>query len=455
MAWYRVGTVNVTNNSNTVIGVGTAWVQAAAIGETFLGPDGGLYEITAINSNTSLSISPAYKGPTSTAQNYALMPTQGYLRDLAAQAAALVNAYASVKDNAGQGKFAAGTSASPSLRNAADENSGLNFKGNDQIALVTAGVERLAISADGTPSGTAVEKMPVSTAQQAALDAKETPAGALAQIKSFGLGQERFGDVAYGAPKFFPIQIGNSSPTRFIASESGDPQVDSHAPESGQSFSGISISRALRPVQIGVSGSGAGAKLWFRGYSGPASVLADWKQAPSINYNATTASAANVFMLATGELQRSTSSAKYKTQVEPADAVLMQRIIDDAEPIWYRSLCEADPAGHSYWGLIAEDLGEIDPRFVHWARPLKTVERQEQIEEQVDTGEVDEQGQPIYRTETRTETITEQVPDLDAPLQAEGVMYERLVVPLLWHAKQMQTRLADVEQRLAVLEGAA
>lgn len=149
MAWYRVGTVNVTNNSSTVVGVGTAWVQAAAIGETFLGPDGGLYEITGINSNTSLSINPAYKGPTSTAQNYALMPTQGYLRDLAAQAAALVNAYASVKDNAGQGKFAAGTVAAPSLRGAADEDTGVNFEGGNVLGLVAAGAKKATVNSTG------------------------------------------------------------------------------------------------------------------------------------------------------------------------------------------------------------------------------------------------------------------------------------------------------------------
>lgn len=156
MGWYKVGTVNVTNNSSTVTGVGTAWVQAAALGETFLGPDGGLYEITAINSNTSLSISPAYKGPTSTAQNYALMPTQGYLRDLAAQAAALVNAYASVKDNAGQGKFAAGTVAAPSLRGVADENTGLNLPGGDVWQAVSGGTVRLQFAANGAVTGGSV-----------------------------------------------------------------------------------------------------------------------------------------------------------------------------------------------------------------------------------------------------------------------------------------------------------
>lgn len=149
MAWYRIGTVNVTNNSSTIIGVGTAWVQAAAIGETFLGPDGGLYEITAINSNTSLSINPAYKGPTSTAQNYALMPTQGYLRDLAAEAAALVASYAAVRDGAGAGKFAAGTVAAPSLRGAADEDTGVNFEGSNVLGLVAGGAKKATVNSTG------------------------------------------------------------------------------------------------------------------------------------------------------------------------------------------------------------------------------------------------------------------------------------------------------------------
>lgn len=184
MAWYRVGTVNVTNNSSTIIGVGTAWVQAAAIGETFLGPDGGLYEITGINSNTSLSINPAYKGPTSTAQNYALMPTQSYLRDLAAKAAALVASYAAVRDGAGAGKFAAGTVAAPSLRGAADENTGLRFAGNDILQLITGGVVRLQIAADGTPSGVFTEKLPVSTATQTAINNLAAACVALTNVGS-------------------------------------------------------------------------------------------------------------------------------------------------------------------------------------------------------------------------------------------------------------------------------
>lgn len=184
MAWYRTGTVNVTNNSTTVVGVGTAWVQAASVGETFLGPDSNVYEITAISSNTSLSISPAYRSGTSTAQSYAIMPTQGYLRDLAAQAAALVASYAAVRDGAGAGKFAAGTEAAPSLRGAGDENTGVRFAGNDVLQLITAGLVRLQIAADGTPTGVFTEKLPVSTATQTAIKNLAATCVALANVGS-------------------------------------------------------------------------------------------------------------------------------------------------------------------------------------------------------------------------------------------------------------------------------
>lgn len=182
MAWYRAGTVAVSNNSNVVTGAGTSWVDAAALGETFLGPDGQVYEITSIVSATSLRISPNYKGSTASAQSYAIMPTQGYLRDLAAAAAALVASYQGVRDGTGSGKFPAGTAAAPSMRAAADENTGVNLPGADVLQLVTAGVVRMSIAADGTPSGDVVTKAPVSTAQQQAIAAVAAAAVPLAAV---------------------------------------------------------------------------------------------------------------------------------------------------------------------------------------------------------------------------------------------------------------------------------
>ena len=90
MAWYETGTVNVTLNSAAVTGVGTQWVAGARQGEAFVGPDGRLYEVLNISSNTALTLTRPYRGPTQAAQPYALAPFQGYVKELADRAATLL-----------------------------------------------------------------------------------------------------------------------------------------------------------------------------------------------------------------------------------------------------------------------------------------------------------------------------------------------------------------------------
>ena len=90
MPWYKAGTVKTTNNSNAIIGTGTAFIANARTGDAFRGPDGAWYEVTNIASDTALSISPNYQGPTVAAGGYSLAPMQGYVKDLADQVRAIV-----------------------------------------------------------------------------------------------------------------------------------------------------------------------------------------------------------------------------------------------------------------------------------------------------------------------------------------------------------------------------
>lgn len=149
MGWYRTGAATVTNNSNAVTGVGTDWVEGAALGETFLGPDGQCYEITQILGATSMRISPNYKGSTAAAQAYAIMPTRGDLEELTANAAELIASYAAIRDGAGKGKFAAGTVAAPSLRGTADEDTGVNMPGGNVLDLVAGGAKKVTVNGNG------------------------------------------------------------------------------------------------------------------------------------------------------------------------------------------------------------------------------------------------------------------------------------------------------------------
>jgi hypothetical protein len=83
MSWTRTGTVSVTNNSSAVIGTGTGFLSSSRLGDAFLGPDGLLYEVVNIVSDTMMSISPDYRGVTSADAAYALIPVQGYPKALA------------------------------------------------------------------------------------------------------------------------------------------------------------------------------------------------------------------------------------------------------------------------------------------------------------------------------------------------------------------------------------
>lgn len=93
MPWYKAGTVSVVQNSNAVIGTGTAFITNSRVGDAFRGPDGGWYEVTNIANNTAISISPSYQGAANVAGIYALAPMQGYVKDSADALRAIVTSY--------------------------------------------------------------------------------------------------------------------------------------------------------------------------------------------------------------------------------------------------------------------------------------------------------------------------------------------------------------------------
>lgn len=200
-------------------------------------------------------------------------------------------------------------------------------------------------------------------------------------------------------------------------------------------------------------------------------------------YNNTTASAANCFIQTDGGLQRSTSSLRFKANIEDMLPEYADAVIYKARPVFYRSTCEADNPLHSYWGLIAEELAHIDPRFVFWGKPMHTVvksverivvkkvprqELRQKMEEFITPVEVvingavtvqerrgtrpvfDAEGRPVLEAvevvEKVSETVTEQVEvtetDEEADPIPDGVMYDRLVVALILDAQQKKKTIA-------------
>lgn len=139
-------------------------------------------------------------------------------------------------------------------------------------------------------------------------------------------------------------------------------------------------------------------------------------------YNNTTANSPNMVVDATGIIQRSTSSMKYKKDPEPIDLSLSYALLD-VEPIWYRSKCEGDNPDWSWYGFSAEQLETIDPRLVFY----KTEESRCEIDEE--TGEM-------------VTVITQ----LEKP-EPEGVAYDRFVPHLLNIINDMNARIKKLEAK--------
>lgn len=147
--WYRTGTIALTNGSATVTGTGTAWIANASVGEGLVAPDGRIYEVTNIGSDTSITISPAYLGSTASGQAYAIAPLRGRIAQLLSETSSLLSSFATVRDGVGAGLFPNGTVSAPALRAAADQDTGLFFPAANTLALVTGGVERCRLDSSG------------------------------------------------------------------------------------------------------------------------------------------------------------------------------------------------------------------------------------------------------------------------------------------------------------------
>ena len=225
MTWYQEGTMSVTQNSTSVAGVSTRWVSNVRTGEALLAPDGRFYEVTAIASDKAMTIAPAYKGATAAAQVYAIVPIQGYVKRLADQAARILNGITlGLDEKADKAELPAAVRAAlldgiafdvatavvaddnvlqalgklqAQASNKVDKVAGKGLSSNDFTNTERVKLANIAEQATRNASDAALRDRATHTGAQAIgtvsglqaeLDAKETPAGALAQIRSYGAG---------------------------------------------------------------------------------------------------------------------------------------------------------------------------------------------------------------------------------------------------------------------------
>lgn len=125
----------------------------------------------------------------------------------------------------------------------------------------------------------------------------------------------------------------------------------------------------------------------------------------------TTASGANCVIDTAGWIYRSTSSLRYKRDVRTLTAEEAS-VIYRLRPVRYRSVAEADPKDWTFYGFIAEEAADEDPRFVAFRR------------------------------------------EEDGTLTPDGMQYDRLTVPLVFEMRRLRADLDRALERIAILEGA-
>jgi hypothetical protein len=138
-------------------------------------------------------------------------------------------------------------------------------------------------------------------------------------------------------------------------------------------------------------------------------------------YSNTTANAANMHVDSSGILYRSTSTEKYKTDIEPISQNYSDNVLN-LKPIWYRS--KTDNSNWSWYGLSAEDVALKDPRLSHWGYPEDCYEIIH-----------NKNGEP------------KKVLKPNSKLVPDGVQYERIAVLLLDVVKRLKE---DFEQYKAL-----
>jgi hypothetical protein len=148
-------------------------------------------------------------------------------------------------------------------------------------------------------------------------------------------------------------------------------------------------------------------------------------------YNGTTTGGSPVYVEADGDLLRYTSSLKYKTDVETIEDARADAILN-CRPVWYRSKCDNDiktegseKSDWGWYGFIAEEVAEIEPRLVNWA-----------------TKDAVTQENGLNKTVERD----------PADYSAEGVRYDNFVPLLVNLVKRQQAAIETLEAKVAALE---
>jgi hypothetical protein len=211
-------------------------------------------------------------------------------------------------------------------------------------------------------------------------------------------------------------------------------QVSGRGYHSGGAFPGVGTGVFVYRATENFTSSAMGTECAFRTTPngattpGDAMVLGQDKAAyfPGIG---TTASAANTFLDSgsspVNKLLRSTSSLAFNRDIETLEPNYADKVLA-LRPVWYRSKAPADRADWSWYGLIAEEVAEIEPRLVTFGYP-------------------DDAWEEIVVEAADGDRHIERRPKPGAAKVPDGVQYDRLAVLLLDVVKRLSERVTALE----------
>ncbi len=134
---------------------------------------------------------------------------------------------------------------------------------------------------------------------------------------------------------------------------------------------------------------------------------------------------------AQNRLIKANSSREFKTNIEDLDRSYAYNMLNNLKPVWFRSKCGADDPNWSWYGMIAEDVSEVDPRMAVWEY-------------------AEDQYQFVSENDILKKTLKP-----GAQLSPQSVQYDKLAV-ILWKVVQdQQTAITDLETKVRALESAA
>lgn len=163
MAWYKTGSVSVSNGSATVTGTGTAFVQNVKVGQEFRLEGGSVgYEITGVVSDTKLTISPAYLGSSQSGRDYTIAPLVGFYQRAYDALESAIAQWTSMIDGPLAGRFGSGSAGQPAVSFEDETTLGWFRKAAGQLGAAVGGVQRVLLSStalkvDVPITGTAVQ----------------------------------------------------------------------------------------------------------------------------------------------------------------------------------------------------------------------------------------------------------------------------------------------------------